>query len=59
MQKAADRCADENLSALINAFLTLERQKKYKPVTISQEILNSLFDVRSLLGKYFFDIYGK
>lgn len=59
MKKAAARCADENLSVLINAFLTLERQKKYKPVTISQEILNSLFDVRSLLGKYFFDIYGK
>ena len=57
--KSGEVACTNNLSVLINAFLTLERQKKYKPVTISQEILNSLFDVRSLLSKYFFDIYGK
>lgn len=57
MKDALKKCDDSNLKELINAFIEMEKQRKYKPIKISNETLLKLFDSHSLVGKYFVDLY--
>ncbi len=56
---AEEICTDYRLKSLIDAFIEMEQQKKYKPIYVSEELLKSLFDKDSLLDKYFIELYSK
>lgn len=49
---------DFNLKELSNLILKLEKQKKYKPLKLKKETLDSLFDNDSLIEKYFKELYS-
>jgi hypothetical protein len=56
---AEEICTDYRLKSLIDAFIEMEQQKKHKPIYVSEELLKSLFDIDSLLDKYFIELYSK
>lgn len=57
MKMARETCHDEALSELINIFLTMEKQRRYKPLKVSDNSLSRLFDENSLIGEYFLELY--
>lgn len=47
-----------NLKEVVNIIFEYQKQKKYKPLKIKQEVLEQVFDKDSLLEKYFTELYS-
>lgn len=57
IKQSIESCRDELLSELIKTFQVMSNKKKYKPLKVSDNVLKSLFDVNSLIGKYFIEMF--
>ncbi len=50
--------ADQNLKEVVNIIFEYQKQKKYKPLKIKQEVIKQIFGGDSLLEKYFIELYS-
>ena len=47
-----------NLEEVVNIIFEYQKQKKYKPLKIKNEVLEKIFHGESLLEKYFIELYS-